>query len=328
MIFPVRLRVRWICVLTLLACGCEMVRVTPAPLPTLYVIPSITPLTPMPAQATTGSPSPAATGTGGFQTLESTPLAETPLPDLSPSADLPTLAIPSLLPTPQATHIPQPKEGSAAIQFYAPGPLSKLVSPLLLYGYAVPGYGSKGTATLYGEDGRVLASDVLQLNTALKWAYFEWLLPFEVRGAGELGRLSLSTLDEYQRVTSLYSLHLVLLPEGLSIVNRPGDFKERCLVVQPAEGRRIAGGSLEVVGEMRPFNDLPLVVELVGRDGTLLDAQPVPIAPTPGDDYVAFQVSLHYSIRTAAWARLTVYQEDARIPGMMYLYSREVFLNP
>jgi hypothetical protein len=173
-----------------------------------------------------------------------------------------------------------------------------------------------------------LASQLLQLNTAYLWAYFYWTLDFEVQGAGEFARLTMSTQDEYGRLAAVYSVHLILLPEGFSVINPPGDMKERCVVDQPVPGRRIAGGMLAVAGEMRPFNSMPLVVELVTRDGNVIASQPVVIVPAPDDSYVPFQVDLPYSISTGTWALLVVRQPDDRIGGTMYLYSREIYLNP
>jgi hypothetical protein len=233
-----------------------------------------------------------------------------------------------LSPTQAATSMPPPVVGSGAIQFYAPGPLSKLLSPLSVYGYAIPGFNNIGTVILYGEDGSVLAAKNLQLNTAYTWAYFYGTLPFQIQAVGELARLTMSTKDQYERLTAVYSVHLVLLGEGFSIVNPPGDLRERILLEQPVPGLRIAGGILSVAGQMRPFNNLPLVLELVARDGKLIASQLVGIAPAPDDAYVPFQVNLPFSVSSGTWALLSLRQPDDRIGGTMYLYSREVFLNP
>ncbi len=250
-------------------------------------------------------------------TLEPTITATTP--------PLPTLNIP---PTQIATSLPKPSVGSSAIQFYEPGPLSELVSPVVAYGYAIPGFNNVGRLSLVGEDGSLLDSEVLQLNTAFTWAYFYWELDFEIQGAGELARLSMSTQDEYGRLVSVYSVHLILLSEGYSVVNAPGNIEERCVIQQPEAGRRIAGGTLAVTGEMRPVNNQPLVVQLVDRSGNLLASQAAAMTPASDDSFVPFQVILPYSISIGTWARLSVSQADDRIGGTMYLYSREVYLNP
>ena len=215
------------------------------------------------------------------------------------------------------------------IQFYGPGPLSKVVSPMMVYGYAIPGYLHVGRATLFGEDGRQLGSKLYQLQTAFTWAYFMANLDFDgVRGAGELGRLTMTIQDEYGRFTAENSVHLILLPEGLSIVNAPGNLKERCVIEKPVPGRRISGGSVIVAGEMRSFNSLPLEIKLTGRDNKVISSLATPISPAADDSYVPFGVDLPYSITYGTWALLTISQPDDRIPGTMYLYSREIYLYP
>lgn len=240
------------------------------------------------------------------------------------SPPLPTLAAP----TQQATSIPLPETAAAAIQFYSPGPLSRVTSPVKFYGYSISGYGSRGVIELFGEDGTLLADELLQLNTAFKWAFFYWKLDFEARGAGELGRLSLSTRDQYGRLTALQSVHLILLPNSIEIINPPGDLSERCIIDAPLPGKYIRGGTVSVSGVMRPYNDSPLIVELVGRDGTVVGSQLVPIPPQSAGSYVPFTVDIVYTISSYISALLQVSQMDDRIGGMMYLYSQEVYLNP
>ncbi len=238
--------------------------------------------------------------------------------------------LPSLQITPAATTTPalQPSANSGAIQFLGPGPLSKIVSSIKAFGYAIPGYNNKGRLDLYGEDGRVVATQLLQLNTPYKWAYFYWELPFKVTSVGELGRLSLSTQDEYGRINAVNSVHLLLLSEGTSLINPPDDLNERCIIDLPVPGQRISGGILTVSGKMHPFNSLPLTVELVARDGTVLGIQLVPISPSAENKYTAFRVDVPYGIKQGTWALLVVQQNDDRIGGIMYLFSREIYLSP
>jgi hypothetical protein len=308
------------CTLLAVLTACVPVTATPSPLPTLTPVPP----TALPTEHATSSP----TSEIISPTPENPPTPAT-TPTLEPTVTNTLPPIPTLMPPTQAaTSLPQPAVGSGAIQIFSPGPLSKLVSQVIVYGYAIPGYDNKGVVSLYGEDGRLLASAPLQLNTPLTWAYFYWKLPFEIQAAGELARLTMSTQDQYGRLTAVYSLHLILLFEGFSIINPPGDLKERCVIDQPVAGRRITGGVLTVAGEMRPFNNLPLVVELIVRDGNVIASQAVASSPAPDDSYVPFQVDLPYSISTGAWALLVVRQPDDRIGGTMYLYSREIFLSP
>jgi hypothetical protein len=251
-----------------------------------------------------------------------------PTPEMVPTntpLPLPTFIFPTPL---TETSIPQPMGDSGIIQFLYPGPLSKVVSPVSIRGYAVPGHDNKGQVDLYGEDGRLLASRLLQLNTPLKWAIFYWEIPFDTGTVGELGRLSLSTQDEYGRINAVNSVHLILLSEGKSIITPAGDLHERCVIDKPKAGQRLSGGILNVAGEMRPYNSLPLTVELVSREGEVIDKQVVSISPHPDDGFVPFRVDFNYHIATPLWTLLVVSQLDDRISGTMYLYSQEVFLNP
>ncbi|MBI4733083.1 MAG: hypothetical protein HY781_13340 [Chloroflexi bacterium] len=273
------------------------------------------------------------------ETATITPELPSPAPpsvDLSPSPTaellpteptmptLPTLANPTM----QATSIPQPETQSGVIQLFTPGPMSQVTSPVHFYGYAVPGYDDKGLIELYGEDGSLLASEILQLNTDYKWAFFSWSLPFDVRGAGELGRLTLSTRDQYGRLTAIQSVHLLLLPDGLEIINPPGSLAERCVIESPEAGKRITGGTVSVSGEMLPFNSLPLIVELVARDGSSLGSQLVSVSPGQEGAYLSFRVDMIYTVTVSTPVLLTVRQSDDRIGGTMYLYSQEIILNP
>ena len=310
--------------LLLIITACTPVTVTPFPLPTVTSVPDMA----------VPSASPLFGPADGSQIPEIFPAA---LPETSPTATptieptiaetlqpLPTLELRS---TAAATEVPQPSADSGAIQLFGPGPLSKVVSPLAIYGYAIPGFNNKGRVDLYGEDGRLLASEILQLNTSYRWAYFNWAISFNVNAAGELGRLTMSTQDQYGRVNAVYSTHLILLPEGSAIINPPGNMRERCVIEQPAVGQRSSGGLLTIVGKMRPFNNLPLTVALLDRDGSVINSQLLAISPLD-DNYIPFRVDMPYSISSGAWELLVVSQFDDRIGGLMYLYSREIFLNP
>ena len=311
-----------ICSLLAILVACVPATVSPLPSPTLTLpTESATPSATPPFEPVVSSQTPeilSPTPTEGASPTPEPDFIESPLP-------LPTLSPP---PTLAATDTPQPAIGSGAIQIFNPGPLSKVVSPIQIYGYIVSGYGNNGLVELFGEDGRLLTSQVLQLNTIYKWASFSWDLSFDIKSAAELGRLTFSTQDQYGRVTAVYSIHLLLLQEGNSIINLPGNQKARCILDQPIEGRSLSGGVLTVAGKMRPFNNLPLTVELIARDGSVIGSQLVAISPASDDSHVPFRVDIPYSVSKGTWALLVVRQSDERIRGTMYLYSQEVFFNP
>jgi hypothetical protein len=261
-----------------------------------------------------------------------TPPGASPTPEAIPEPvptdtlqTLPTLELPKNL---TATAVSQPTVTSGAIQIFSPGPLSKMVSPMKVYGYAVPGYGNESRLDLTGEDGRLLASQTLEFSSPYKWAHFYWELSFNIRSVGELGRLTLTSQDEYGRVFAVNSVHLLLFSDGPSIINPPGNLNERCVIEQPVAGQRISGGNLTVVGEMRPFNNLPLTVDLIAQDGSDLGIQLVAIQPAADGSFVSFRADVPYRTPYSTWALLVVRQNDDRIGGTMYLYSQQVFLYP
>jgi hypothetical protein len=303
----------------------------PAETPFILLLPSPTEAAPTWTLLPTETPTPPPTPSDTPQdTPDEIPQAETPVETSGP--DLPVETLPSLptlsIETPLATALPQPETGSGRVQFLNPGPLSRLLSPFTYYGYAIPGYNNRGWIGLYGEDGRLLDSETVFLYTAFTWAFYSGKLEYEAAGAGELGRLSLSTRDQYGRMTALGSVHLLLQPEGYSQINPPGNLQERCTLTQPVANRRLSGGRLTVAGEMRPYNDLPLVVELIDRNGTLLGSALAPISRAADDRFVPFSVDVDYSLPSGAWVLIAVHQADERIGGIMYLYSQEVFLYP
>ena len=314
------------CTLLAFLTACVPATATSAPSLPLTSVPPVTiQPTALPVESATSFP-PSET-VSPTQEYSATPLTTSSLEATMIEA-VPTLPTLDLPPTMAATSIPQPEVGSGTLQIFSPGPLSKLVSPITVYGYAIPGFNNRGFLTLNGEDGRLLDSKVIYLYTANTWAYFNILLSYKIQVVGELARLTISTQDQYGRLTAVYSVHLILLTEGSSIINLPGNLKERCVIDKPVPGRRIAGGKLTVTGVMRPFNSLPLVVELISRNDKIIASQLVTISPASDDSYVPFQIDLPYSISSGTWALLVVRQPDERIGGMMYLYSREVYLSP
>jgi len=192
----------------------------------------------------------------------------------------------------------------------------------------IPGYNNLVRIELYGEDGRLLMRELLRLYTSGKWAYLAVDIPFEVQAAAEVARLQISTQDAYGRVSALNSVRLLLLSAGFAEINPPGNLDERCVLDAPSPGTRTSKGMLVVSGQVRPFNSQPLILELITTSGAVLGSKMVAIQPTPDDNYIPFEADISYSIPAGTWVRLTIRQSDERIGGTMYLYSREVYLNP
>ncbi len=292
---------------------------------------TIPPASPEPALVITNTTS--ETPTPAVDTPTQIDVTETQTPTASPVfTEIPLVTLPSLptlfQPTMTYTPMPQPEALTGAIQFLRPGPMSQESSPVFFYGYAVPGFRHKGMMELYGEDGSVLASELIQLNTDYHWAFFSWSLEFTPRGAGELGRLSLSTKDEYGRLTAVGSIHLMLLTAGLDIITPADRLGERCTLSVPIPGKYISGGKVLVEGRMQSYNDQPLVLSLTARDGSILGSVVVPVPSGEAGRAFDFEAEIPYSVRVYTPVLLSVEQLDDKIPGILYLYSQELNLNP
>ncbi len=261
------------------------------------------------------------------------PMLTPTLAESSPTVAASLTGTADLLPTQadatqEVTLYPQPSVGSGAVQILTPGPLSKVISPIKLRAYVLPAFDYKATVELYGEDGRLLMREIIQVEIDGTWSYVYQEIPFEVHAAGELGRLSVSTKDEFGHTTAMYSVHVLLLSEGTEQINPPGNLTENAVIDSPSPSTHISGGKLHVSGLMRPFNSQPLVVDLVAEQGSVIGSRQANVAPTPGDDYVPFSVDLAYNVSQPTKALLVVRQADDRITGGMYLYSQPILLNP
>lgn len=302
----------------------------PTPWPTGY-LPTAVALTmaalPTPTQLVLPAPVTSTATIKPSATLEPSPQ---PFATVSPEGLTATpFLLPSVFPTdtPIPDFTPEPAS-AAAIQILTPGPLSKVRSPIKLRSYIVPGYDNLTRIELYGEDGRLLARQLLRVYTSMKWAYLSVDIPFEVQAAAEVARLQISTQDQYGRISMLTSVRLLLLSAGYEEINPPGNLDERCSLVSPSPGTRVSKGKLTVSGQMRPLNSQPLVIELITATGAVVGSKMVAVQPALDDSYLPFADDITYGIPAATWVRLTIRQSDERIAGTIYLFSQEVYLTP
>jgi hypothetical protein len=281
---------------------------TPSPIPTAYppeYLPTVIALT-----------AEAANSMGTEVALALTPpvlASDTPRPTLSP--------------TPQATFTQTtiPGHEPAAIQIFAPGPMSKVISPITLRMNIVAGESEKVQIDLYGEDGRLLTRNVKRVPTSGKGVPQQIRIPFEIPAAAEVGRITVSTTDKLGRLQSLNSVRLLLLSSGINEINPPGNPSEPVGVFTPVGDDPVSGGVLSIRGDVWPFNLNPVILELLGEDGRSMGLR---ILNLDQLDPQLFETTIPYEVSEPTLARLTIRQNDDRIDGLFYLYSQEVLLNP
>ncbi|MBN2116416.1 MAG: hypothetical protein JW730_07590 [Anaerolineales bacterium] len=251
-----------------------------------------------------------------------TALALTPV--LPPPSDTPA---PTPTPTLYATFTPTtiPGHKPAAIQIFAPGPMSKVISPITLRMHIIAGNSGKAQIALYGEDGRLLTRHVKSVPPGGKGVDQSIKVPFEIPGTAEVARLTVSTLDKQGRIQSLNSVRILLLSSGASEINPPGNPSEPVGVVSPLAEASVSGGVVSVKGDVWPFNLNPVIFELVDPNGKSIAAR---IVSVDNINPQLFQTTLPYKVFVATPARLVIRQDDDRINGLFYLYSQEILLNP
>ncbi len=226
-------------------------------------------------------------------------------------------------PTYTSTSIPGHKIG--AVQFMSPGPMSKLISPIQLRMMVISGESQKVQVDLYGEDGRLLARELRKVLNTTKGALVPLKIPFETRAAAELGRITVSTLDNEGRIQALNSVRVLLLSTGVNAINPPGNPSEPVGLFKPVAEESVSGGVLNVSGDIWPFSLQPVIFELISPAGKSIALR---ILTVDNINPQLFETTIPYKVTEPMRARLTIRQDDDRMPGLFYLYSQIVTLNP
>jgi hypothetical protein len=179
---------------------------------------------------------------------------------------------------------------------------------------------------LYGEDGRLLTRTLKRnVPTSSEGVLQTIKVSFEIRAAAELGRLSVSTQDEFGRLQSLNSVRVLLLSSGVDEINTPGSPYEPIRVFSPTTKDSPSGGVLNLRMDLWPFNLKPVIVELIDPEGKSLGLRVISVNRL---DPQIVETTIPYDISEPVSARLTIRQDDDRIDGLFYVYSQEVSLSP
>jgi len=340
-------------ILLLLGTSCTILAYTPVPTPfPVDYIPTIIALTDQAGQSPVSTPTvvaipedtkppiPTSTPEGHNSTVgpSPTPLAfnptatNSPIPSATSTTDL--SATPTRRSTRTPTITPTPTLPFAAIQIAEPGPMSKVVSPLQIVAnvHSMPS-GSYHieiwTEALHpGEEARLLYRQVQNLiSNPVDWVFLEEEIEFELSRVSEFGQLRLSVLDQYDRLTFVNSVDLILLSMGPSEIT-PRDMRTEPIVIrQPTKNQLIQGGVLIVSGMAKPTQEF-MLVELVAVDGSVVGYRQAFVTPAPDGSYVPYSVEVPYQVSSATWVYLRISESGTRIPGIEHLSSVEVLLSP
>ncbi len=232
---------------------------------------------------------------------------------------------PSPTPRPTYTATTIPGHDPAAIQILSPGPMSKVVSPITLRMNIISGESEKVQIDLYGEDGRLLSRTLKKVPRSGDGVFQQIQIPFELRAAAEVARISIRTTDKSGRIQSLDSVRVLLLSSGDNEITTPGNPSEPIGVFSPTLKESASGGVLNVHGDVWPFNLNPILFELIAPDGNSLGLR---ILTVDQLNPQLFTTTIPYKVSEPILARLTIRQDDDRINGLFYVYSQEILLNP
>lgn len=289
--------------------------------------PTIT-FTPTPSPTVTLTPTETSTPTITRTPTRTCTFTKTSTRTLTPTVTL--TPRPSLTPTntPTVTSTPTLNPKAMLLRLAEPGPMSKVTSPIELTFYISPDFVGNTRIELIGEDGRQLYAKAFRTFATEGSTKVSEKIKFQLSGIAEVARLQISTFDfKSGQMMALNSVRLLLLAEGDTQLTPPLAPLEHVLVRVPKWGDEVNGGALNAQGEIRPVNDSPVMVELYDEAGTLLNAQMLALQPDNGS-YQFFHISLPYKVDRRMPGRLVFRQDDDRLGGLAYFFSREVFLNP
>lgn len=203
--------------------------------------------------------------------------------------------------------------------------MSKVVSPINLKMNILAGTSQKAQIDLYGEDGRLLTRLTKKVPLSGDGVYQQIKIPFEIRAASEVARITVSTTDKEGRTQYLNSVRVMLLSSGTNELTTPGNPSEPVGVFSPTKKEEATGGVLNVRGDVWPFNHNPILFELIGPDGKSLGLRILTVNELNPQ---LFETTIPYKVSDPTLARLSIRQDDDRIDGLFYVYSQEIMLNP
>jgi hypothetical protein len=249
-----------------------------------------------------------------------------PLTDSTPAIVLePPFSIPSA--TPRLVTAPLPLD---KLNIILPGPGSQVTSPLEVIGRGGPSWDQRVHLRILGEDGRELTratTYILALPEAS--GRFTATLAFSVEGVAEAARLEIVT-DSLRtgRIAHVASVDLILLSVGAALIHPGAEGPEKIAIFAPRDGARVSGGRVTVRGAGWVNSDVPLQVHVLDRQGNVVGSAEVRLdAPAVGQ-LGTFEAEVAYSIPSAQFGRIAVWEPGTLIPGIVHYNSIEVYLEP
>jgi hypothetical protein len=228
------------------------------------------------------------------------------------------------------------------IQITAPGPLSRVNSPVVVTGFSLPTFEQTVVVQITGLDGSILTLQPATLQSELGEAgTFEAALTFSVEEE-QPGRISVYYASPRDGgLVHLASVPLTLLPPGTETRIEPAAPEEETIQIDvPSPVAPVSGGILTFSGFSQYFFEANLGVVLCGPGGS---GAPDPICGTEDNRLAThfatiqseemglpgpFAGEIAYSVSAETPARLVIFAASPMDGGIEHLTSVEVVLWP
>ena len=221
--------------------------------------------------------------------------------------------------------------GTADLAIVRPGQLSRHTSPIRIIANLNTFLSKETEITLYGEDGRVLASKRLwskPYNDPINGNLITDI-DFSIQVLAETGRLEVKVFDSSGRIWALNSVYLILLSGGITDRNYAPENQDRIQLQLPMPGQRQVDSSpLFISGMVRTQSDEPLTIWFIDENGTTVGEGQASVVLTPGSPYAQFVGEIPYQVSGPTNVLMTIGMQEGRIPGFTYLKTIEFTLLP
>lgn len=218
----------------------------------------------------------------------------------------------------------------AKLVLYRPGTGSHVTSPFQIFGRGGPSFNERVHLRLLGEDGRIITE-----HTTYLFAFpgnagnFVANLEFEVPALAENARLEVST-DGTRNASmdQLVTVDLVLLTEGSARVHPALHGPEKLAILRPSDGSFVEGGVINVRGAGWVDSDLPIIVQLIDRNGETLARHEVRLDTAELGTLGTFELQIPYQIPYSQYVRVAVSEQHSVYDELVHYSSVEVWLKP
>ena len=221
--------------------------------------------------------------------------------------------------------------GTADLAIVRPGKLSRHTSPIRVIANLNTTLPMQTEITLFGEDGRVLASKMLwskPYNDPINGNLITDI-EFSLPGMAETGRLELKAFDSNSRVWALNSVYLILLSSGITDRNYAAEDQERILLQLPfPDQRQIDSSPIFISGLVRTDSDVPLTIWLIDAVGNIVGEGQASVVLSPNSPYGQFVGEIPYQVASSTPVVMTFGMQEGRIPGFTYIKTIEFTLQP